>query len=310
MHQHHHHHAGPGKGHGGHADPDRRSRHWNRLAIILVVVVCYMIAEVVGGLLANSLALLADAGHMLSDAAALALSLFALWISRRPPSDRRSYGYYRAEILAALVNGAALIAISIFILVEAYERLSQPPEIVGGLMMAIAAGGLVVNLVGLWLLHEGSSESLNIRGAWLHMMGDMLGSVAAIGAGLLIWLFDWYWIDAVASALISLLIIYSSWGLLQEAVAVLMESTPGHIDPDKVRDVIRGVPGVVAVHDLHIWTITSGMESLSAHVVAEDGHSYDDLLHTLRRELHDHFGIDHITIQIESRDFPEHKCPF
>jgi cobalt-zinc-cadmium efflux system protein len=254
---HHHHHHGHGHAHG-------RAANQKRLGIVLVLVLVYMVAEVVGGILTNSLALLADAGHMLSDAAALGLSMFAIWISQRPPSGRRTYGYYRTEILAALVNGATLVAISLFIMVEAVRRMGAPPEVHGSLMMWIAVGGLLVNLAGLWILNAGKSDSLNVRGAWLHVLSDALGSVGVIVAGALIWGLGWNWADPVASIVISLLVLYSAWALLKETVAVLMEEAPGHIDVDEVRDAIIAVPSVLAVSDLHVWTITSGMVSLSS----------------------------------------------
>jgi cobalt-zinc-cadmium efflux system protein len=282
-------------------------RHVNRrrLAITLALVTGYMVAEVIGGWIANSLALLADAGHMLSDAAALALSLFAMWIALRPPDPRRTFGYYRAEILAALVNGAALVAIAIFLIVEAVQRIGQPPEVKGQLMLAIAVGGLVVNVASLVLLHSGRHESLNIRGAWLHVVTDTLGSIGTITAAALVWWRGWYWADPAISLGISALVIYSAWELLNESVAVLMESTPRHIDAEGVRDAILQVEGVEAVHDLHIWTIASGFESLSAHVVVADGREGRTMLHELREELHAKFGIDHITIQLEPVNFPE-----
>jgi cobalt-zinc-cadmium efflux system protein len=211
----------------GHGHASQGSANRKRLAVTLGLVTAYMVAETIGGLLTNSLALLADAGHMLSDAAALALSLFAIWLANRPAGSRFTYGYYRSEILAALVNGATLVAISIFILVEAFERMRQPPEVQGALMMAIATGGLVINLIGLRILSAGRSQSLNLRGAWLHVLTDALGSIGAIGAGLFIWVFGWAWADPAASVLIGLLVIYSSWSLLKETVAVLMESAPG-----------------------------------------------------------------------------------
>jgi cobalt-zinc-cadmium efflux system protein len=269
----------------------------------LALVLVYMVAELVGGWLSNSLALLADAGHMFSDAAALSLSLFAAWIARRPPTAQHSYGYYRAEILAALANGALLGAISIFVIFEAWQRLWEPAEVRGPLMMAVAAGGLVVNLLGLWLLQAHRESNINVHGAWLHVLADLLGSVAAVIGGALIWLCGWYWADPVASALISLLIIYSSWALLKDAIAILMEGTPAHVDLDEVRNCIAGVVGIEGVHDLHVWTITSGMEALSGHVVVADGRAASELLAELRKRLHDRFGIDHITIQIEPPDF-------
>jgi cobalt-zinc-cadmium efflux system protein len=265
-----------------------------------------MVAEFVGGLMSGSLALLADAGHMLSDAGALALSLFALWISQRPPTPRRTWGYYRIEILAALVNGVTLVVLSIFILREAFERFRAPAPVDAPLMMGIAAGGLVVNLVSLAILHGGREENLNVRGAWLHVLTDALGSVQAIVAGGLIWGLGWTWADPAASALISLLVIYSAWGLLKETVGVLMEGTPRHVDVDEVRNCLMGLPCVLGVHDLHIWTITSGMESLSCHVVIEDGQSYRETLTEVRATLHDRFGIDHLTIQVEPVEMKEH----
>jgi cobalt-zinc-cadmium efflux system protein len=262
-----------------------------------------MVAEVIGGLAANSLALLADAGHMFSDAAALALALFAIWFARRPATPRHTYGYYRAEILAALVNDGSLVAIALFIFVEAYQRFLDPPVVEGGLMMGVAAGGLVVNLIGLWTLHGGRDASLNVRGAWLHVLSDTLGSLQAIIAGALILWFGWQWVDPVASVVIGLLVIHSSWALMRESVAVLMECAPGSVDVDAVRDRLMAIPGAQAVGDLHVWTITSGLVALSAHVVAERPSSA--VLHDLTHELEDRFGIYHTTIQF---DPPGEEC--
>ena len=286
--------------HHDHSGHHHRTNNRRRLTLTLLLTLAYMVAEAVGGWLSGSLALLADAGHMLSDAAALALSLLAAWIASRPPTPEHSYGYYRAEILAALANGATLVAISVFIFVEAISRLTQPPEVQGGLMLGIAAGGLAVNLLGLAILNAGKSDNLNMHGAWLHLLTDALGSVAAIVAGALVWARGWYLADPIASILIGLLVIYSSWGLLNESISILMERAPRNINIDTVRDVVMGVPGVCQMHDLHIWTITSGMISLSAHVVLAGNYSADDTLRSLRVVLHDRFGIDHITIQIEA----------
>jgi cobalt-zinc-cadmium efflux system protein len=302
---HYHGHGDRHEGHSAHAGGRGRSR--SGLTWTLALTVGYMVAEIVGGLASGSLALLADAGHMLSDAAALGLSLFAAWIAGRPPTPQHSYGYYRAEILAALANGATLIAIAIVIFIEAVRRLSAPEEIAGPLMMGIAAGGLAVNMLGLALLHGSKGESLNIHGAWLHLVADALGSVATLVAGALVWAFDWNWADPVASVAIGLLVIYSSWQLVKQAISILMESTPGHLNVDDVRSAMIATPGVCEVHDLHIWTITSGMESLSAHVRLEAGREPHAALEDLRRALHDRFGIDHITIQIEPQG-PE-GCP-
>ena len=276
-----------------------------RLSITLVLVVVYMVAELVGGMLTNSLALLADAGHMLGDAAALGLALFALWFARRPASSKHTFGYYRTEILAALANGATLIAVAGIILIEAIQRLGQPPDVEGGLMTGIAAGGLVVNLLGLWILSGGRHDSLNIRGAWLHVFTDMLGSVQAIVAGVLILKFGWTWADPVASILIAVLVVYSAWALLKESVAVLMQRAPGHVDIDELRAGILALDGVAGVCDLHVWTITSGMDSMSAHVVVEDGRGDRLMLQQVRDLVHQRFGIDHVTIQLEPEAFEE-----
>src|SRR5690606_26250496 len=265
--------AGHGHAHGGHSHGGSYgAKHRKRLALTFGLVTIYMVAEVIGGLLTNSLALLADAGHMLSDAAALALSLFAIWIAQKPATPKHTYGYYRTEILAALVNGATLVAIAIFIFVEAFQRFGEPPEVQGPLMMGVATGGLLINLLGLWILNSGRGESLNVQGAWLHVLTDALGSVGAMTAGGLIWAFGWQWADPVASVTIAMLVVYSAWALLKETVAVLMEGAPGHIGVDEVRGAVRGVPGVQAVHDLHVWTITSGMVAMSGHVVVGEEH--------------------------------------
>lgn len=289
-----------GHGHAGRSAAAGQA-NLRRLAVVLAMVVAYMGVEVVGGLWAGSLALLADAGHMLSDAAALGLSLFAVWMARRPAGPRRTYGYYRIEILAALINGVTLVGIALLIVVEAWGRFRQPPTVDGPVLLLVAAGGLVVNLAGLAVLRGGRRESLNVRGAWLHVLTDALGSVQALVAGALIWAFGWHLADPIASVLIALLVAFSSWSLLQESVSVLMEGTPGHVDVDQLRDAILEVPGVVALHDLHVWSITTGFEALSAHVVVAEG-SPPRLLGRIRELVHSRFGIDHITVQLE----PEH----
>jgi cobalt-zinc-cadmium efflux system protein len=270
-----------------------------RLSIVLALAGGYMIVEAVGGVLTNSLALLADAGHMFSDVAALGLALFALRMAQRPATSRHTYGFHRAEILAALLNGATLVAASVYIFIEAFQRFQSPPAVQGAAMMGIASGGLAVNLVGLWILGRRTGESLNERGAWLHVLTDALGSVGAIIGGLAVWKLGWAWADPAVSVLIGLLVVFSSWGLLRESVAVLMEGAPGGLDVDRVRDAMLRIPGVVAVHDLHLWSITSGMVALSAHVRTADAATGSLLLSTLQSHLHDHFGIDHVTIQIE-----------
>lgn len=280
---------------------EREAGSVRRLGITLGLVAAYMVAEVVGGLLTGSLALLADAGHMLSDAAALGLALFAAWIARRPVTPERTYGYHRTEILAALANGATLVVIAGVIVVEAWERFESPREVDGATMLAIAVGGLAVNLVALWVLHGGRGESLNLRGAWLHVLGDALGSVQVIAAGALIWAFGWQWADPVASVLIALLVAWTSWSLLRDAAHVLMEGTPRHLDASEVRQAIGAVAGVDDVHDLHMWTITSGFDALSVHARVA-GRDRDQVLREVRELLRRRFGIAHSTVQIETEE--------
>lgn len=301
-----HHHHGHAHAHGQASARNRRRLTWT-----LALAAVYMVAELVGGFLANSLALLADAGHMLSDVGALALSLFALWMSQKPATPRRTYGYYRTEILAALANAATLIGISLFIFVEAYRRFQQPEAVAGLTVMWIAAGGLAVNVAGLFVLHGGKDDSLNLRGAWLHMLTDALGSVGAILGGLAVYAFGWRWADPAVSVAIAVLVLYSSWHLLRESVNVLLEGTPGHIDLEAVRGAMLQVDGVEEVHDLHVWTITSGMEAMSGHVVVGDRverRQSGEILSDLHCMLHDRFGLHHLTIQIEPRGFEEHPC--
>jgi cobalt-zinc-cadmium efflux system protein len=259
-----------------------------------------MLAEAVGGWFANSLALLADAGHMFTDVAAMSLTIAAIWFASRPATPQKTFGYYRLEILAAFVNGVALAAISLFVVFEAFQRMANPPEIKGVQLTAIAIGGLIVNLICAKLLHGDHQHDLNLRGAWLHVVGDALGSVAAIVAGVLIVAFGWAWADAAGSLLISLIIIYGAWNLIRESVNVLLEGTPSHINLKAVDASIRRTPNVADVHDLHVWTITSGIEALSVHIIHEEGAAQKELLSELRTRLHDEFGIDHLTIQMET----------
>jgi cobalt-zinc-cadmium efflux system protein len=273
-----------------------------------VLTAVYMFAEAIGGWLTNSLALLADAGHMLTDVAALSLTLAAIWFGSRPANAKKTFGYYRLEILAAFVNGIALVLISLFVIYEAFERFNASPEIKGMQMTLIAVGGLTVNLIAAFLLHSDHKHDLNMRGAWLHVIGDALGSVAAISAGVLIIAFGWTWADAVSSFLISLIIIFSAWRLIKESVNVLLEGTPAHINLKAVEETIRNTESVLNVHDLHVWTITSGMDALSVHVIHAEIVSPKELLQTIRKKLHDEFGIDHLTIQMETLESEKHDC--
>ncbi len=289
----------------------RATRSRRRLLIVLLLTAVYTVAEAVGGWWTGSLALLADAGHMLTDVAALALALMAVWFGARPATPHKTFGYYRLEILAAFINGVALVVVSLFIFYEAYERWSAPPKIEqGGVMVAVAVGGLLVNLVCAWLLHGDHEEDLNVRGAWLHVLGDALGSVGAIVAGALIVLYGWYAADPLFSALIAVLIIWSSWKLIREATNVLLEGTPAHINLAAVEDAILATDGVEDVHDLHVWTITSGREALSAHVIHAHAVSQPELLKELRSKLHDKFGVDHLTIQMETEEFEDEAFHF
>jgi cobalt-zinc-cadmium efflux system protein len=280
------------------------------LTLVLSLTAVYMVAEAIGGWWTGSLALLADAGHMFTDVAALALALTAVWFGSRPATSKKTFGYYRLEIIAALVNGVALVVISLFIFYGAYERWLAPPVVRTGPMILVASGGLVINLICAWILHSRDEIDLNIRGASMHVMGDALGSVAAILAGVCMSLFGWYAADAVFSVFISLLIIWGSMRLIRESTNVLLEGTPAHINLAAVEDEILATVGVSAVHDLHVWTITSGREALSAHVIHATTISQPDLLRELRTKLHDRFGVDHLTIQMETPDFEDETFHF
>lgn len=286
-HPHHHHH--------GHAHAPSTGTY---LYVALALTLGFAAVEAVGGWFTGSLALLGDAGHMLSDALALGLSAFALWISKRPPSVRHSYGFVRAEIVAALLNGMFMLLVVLGIGIEAIKRLQEPQAIAGGAVMAIAAVGLVVNLIVMLLLTRGE-QNLNIRGAMLHVMGDLLGSVAALTAGAVIYFTGWTQIDPILSFVICALILYSTSHLLREAVHVLMEGVPTHIDLAIVGKSMAEMPGALSIHDLHIWTLASGRLALSAHVVVKDMVQWALLLNRLRAMLHDRFSIDHVTLQPE-----------
>jgi len=284
-----------------HADPRAASRR--RLAIALALAASYMAAEIVGGLWSGSLALLADAGHMFSDAAALGLALFASVVASRPGGPRWTYGLARAEILAALAQGAGLVAVALIVVIEAIERLESPATVHGLGMLVIATGGLVVNGIGLWILGSGRHESLNVRGAWLHVLSDALGSVAAIIAGVAVWRFGWAWADPVASIVISVLVLASAWHLIREAVDVLMEAAPRDVDLQAIAEALASLPGVGEVHDLHVWTIGSGETSLSCHLVLAGSGDRPALLGEACALLERRFGIGHATVQVEPEGF-------
>jgi cobalt-zinc-cadmium efflux system protein len=292
-----------------HSHNHRQGSH-RQLSIVLLLTAIYMVAELVGGMWTGSLALLADAGHMLADVAALILALMAVWFGARPATPRKTFGYYRLEILAALINGVGLVLISFLIFYEAYQRWFTVPIIRSAPMTIVAAGGLVVNLICAWLLHRDRETDLNVRGAWLHVIGDALGSTGAIIAGILIMLFGWTAADSLISVFIGLLIVWSSWHLIRDATNVLLEGTPAHINLAAVEEAIMETEGVSGVHDLHVWTITSGREALSAHVIHADSISQPGLLQELRSKLLDRFGLDHLTIQMETADFEDEAIHF
>ncbi len=281
--------------HGAHARGESR----RALTIVLALTATFTVAEVVGGLLTGSLALLADAGHMLSDNFSIGLALFAAWIAAKPPTPNRSFGYQRAEILAALVNGATLVAVSIWIFFEAYRRLQAPPEILGGPMLAIAALGLLVNVAGAVVLSRSGGESLNVEGALRHVLADLLGSVGAISAALVIVLTGWRYADPLASVLIALLVLASSWRLLRESTAILLEEAPRGLNVNEVGEKMVGVRGVQEVHDLHVWTITSGFPSLSAHVLVGQNEDCHARRRDLEKLLAHEYGIEHTTLQVD-----------
>ncbi|MCA1609192.1 MAG: cation diffusion facilitator family transporter, partial [Acidobacteria bacterium] len=256
-----------------------------RLKLALALTFVYMIAEAVGGWWTNSLALFADAGHMLTDVAALTLTLFAFWFAARPATERKTYGFYRIEILAAFVNGIALVLLSLWVVFEAVERWQTPPDIRKFAMTYIATGGLAVNLLSAFLLHADHEHDLNMRGAWLHVMGDLLGSVVAIASGLLIIWFGWLWADSIGSVLISGIIIFGAARLILESVNVLLEGTPRHISLSAVESAILETKGVGGVHDLHVWTISSGIDALSAHISHDRTVHHSDLLAAVRQNL-------------------------
>ena len=275
------------------------------LRIALCVTVTFMLVELVGGWWTNSLALLADAGHMLTDAAALGLSLFAIWFMRRPATAEKTYGYFRVEILAALINGTALLVIAFFILWESYHRFQQPEAILSVQMLVIATVGLGANLFSAWILHSCHHESLNLRGAFLHILGDVLGSIGAMIAGGAIILWGVYWADPVVSALVSLLILVSAWRLVRDSVEVLLEGTPAHVNLSLMKQELCKVTGVDSVHDLHVWTLTSGVHAMTCHAVVEEEGSGRGALEQLIAVSRDQFDIHHTTIQIEHQD----PCP-
>lgn len=276
-----------------------------QLLLVFALTSIYMLAEVAGGIFTGSLALLADAGHMLTDAGALGLALLAIRFAERPATPQKSFGYLRAEILAALANAVALLLITFYILVEAWRRFQSPPEVMSWPMLIVATLGLVVNFIGVLILRSSASGSLNVKGAYLEVLSDTLGSLGVIAASLIMLKTQWYLADPIIGAGIGLFIIPRTWGLLKEATHILMEGTPPHIDLGILEQRMCTVSGVLRVHDLHVWTITSGIDALSAHVIVEKHERNDEILKELQEVLEHEFGIHHTTLQMESIDFGE-----
>ncbi len=277
------------------------SHHGNQrsLKTALLITASWFVVELAAGFYTNSLALLADASHMLTDLAALTLSLFALKLASLPATREKTFGYLRAEILAALANGVILVLVGILIAYEAYERLLQPPEVKSAAMLAVAAAGLGANLLAAWVLSRADLQNLNLRSAFLHVLGDILGSLGAITAGIVMVIWQWNAADAIVSVLVSIIIFYSSWQLLRDSVDVLLEGTPRHVSVASVLSDLGSVEGVIAVHDLHVWSISSGMTALSCHVVLRGEADSGAVLEKLGRLMHDRHNIEHSTIQIE-----------
>ncbi|HEV8423767.1 MAG TPA: cation diffusion facilitator family transporter [Actinomycetes bacterium] len=275
-----------------------------RLAVVFAITVAVLVVQVVGAALSGSLALLADAGHVLADGAGIGLALLAIRFAARPATPQRTFGYYRLEILAAVVNAVLLFGVAGFVLVEAWRRLTDPPAVASGLMLGVAAAGLAANSVSMWLLRHGQQHSLNLRGAYLEVWGDLLGSVAVLAAAAVIAVTGFDAADPIASALIGLFILPRTWRLLREAVDVLLEAAPKGVDLSEVRRHLLETRGVADVHDLHAWTITSGLPVLSAHVVVDRGVDTGKVLDGLGACLAGHFDIEHSTFQLE---LPEHR---
>jgi cobalt-zinc-cadmium efflux system protein len=276
------------------------------LRIALALTAALLVVEVVGGLLSNSIALLADAGHMFTDVAALGLSLFVAWFSRQPATQQKSFGYLRWEILAAFLNGAALLLISAAIVVESILRLKSPEPVEGGLMLGVAVAGLVMNLISARILHPSSQSNMNVRGAYLHVLGDLLASVGTVVAAVLIRYTGWLLADPLASFITTALIMRGAWALVRESVDILLEAAPKHIDIAAVRAQLEAIPGIEAVHDLHVWSVTPRMIAMSAHAICRSAETQQHVL----EHIHDAmslFGIGHITVQLEQSEMLERE---
>lgn len=280
-----------------------------RLKLVFILTFTYLIAEVIGGVITKSLALLADAGHMLTDVGGLALALFAIRMSERKATPGKTYGYYRTEILAAVINALVLFGISFYILYEAWQRFQNPPAVESTSMLIVAGIGLIINIAGMMIMRKGSTESLNMKGAYFEVLSDALSSIGVIAASLIMIFTGWYYADPILSAAIGLFILPRTWSLLKDGVNVLLEGVPKDVDIVSLRDAIKGIKGVQDVHDLHVWALTSGMNALSAHVVlsAENVTTTNEMLSLLNETITSRFNIHHTTIQLENKDFKEEE---
>jgi cobalt-zinc-cadmium efflux system protein len=287
----------------GRGDRIERQKDRRRLGAALIFTSVIALTEAVGGYFTNSLALMSDAGHMLTDISALTLGLLALWFASKPANVRKTYGYYRLEILSALLNGVLLLGITAVISLEAYQRFRQPEPVQVGPVLVVSGLGLVANLIALALLRQ--SHSMTVRGVFLHVLGDALSSVGVMIGAAVMALTGWFIIDPLISVAISVVIIIGAYRLVRDAVDVLLEATPSHVDMEEIRAIMGQVPGITGVHDLHVWTISSGIYALSAHLVVPDplACNNDEILSSVKHQLFDRFGIDHTTIQIESETY-------
>ena len=306
-HKHHHHHAAEPKNHSHNHGHSHKHTSLQILILAILVTLCFAIIEAVGGWLSGSLALLGDAGHMFSDVLALGIAGFAAWVALKPPSSKHSYGYGRAEILAAWLSSLAMLIISIWVIVEAVSRINHPVHVRGGIVMIVAAAGLLSNGFVAWLLTR-SEKTINIRAALLHVMGDVLGSIAALISGAVILNTGWYPIDPILSIIIGILILLSSLELFRESLLILMEGVPTHINLENVSQQLSAQPGVKTVHDLHIWTLSSGRIALSAHVHIHELSKWQEILINLKNMLKNDYKIEHITLQPEPEIFDCEPC--
>jgi cobalt-zinc-cadmium efflux system protein len=306
-HPHHHdHHSHSHEGLHFHAHHATHSLAPSAISKAIVITLIFMFIEMIGGWLANSLALISDGAHMLTDVGAMSLSLFALWIARRPITPTMTFGYHRAEILGALLSGLLIWLISGVLIYESIERLHSPPEVKGPIVFVVATLGLIANAVSMWTLHGAKEGNLNVKAAYLHVLSDLLGSIGAIIAGAVLWITSWNPIDPILTILFSILMLFNSWGLVKEAAGILMESAPTHLNPEQILEDLRSLESVLEVHDLHVWAVSNGRPSLSAHLISMNGEQVLSAAHELLRTK---YGIIHSTLQIEHPEkFKSQQC--